>query len=84
MATAERQYAYIKKTTTTTGKQNWEITVHYFRYLNCFLKKNKSHFPPTSKRKDEVYLFPAFDPLKQLLTESWQNTNFISLAHDTA
>ena len=40
-----------KKTTTTTGKQNWEITVHYFRYLNCFLKKNKSHFPPTSKKE---------------------------------
>ena len=54
MATAERQYAYIKKTTTTTtGKQNWEITVtvHYFRYLNYFLKKNKSHFPPTSKKE---------------------------------
>ena len=51
MATEERQYAYIKKTTTTTGKQNWEITVHYFRYLNCSLKKNKSHFPPTSKKE---------------------------------
>lgn len=84
MATAERQYAYIKKTTTTTGKQNWEITVHYFRYLNCFLKKANLIFLPQVKRKDEVYLFPTFDPLKQLLTESWQNTNFISLAHNTA
>ena len=88
MATAERQYAYIKKTTTTTtGKQNWEITVtvHYFRYLNYFLKKKTNLiFLPQVKRKDEVYLFPTFDPLKQLLTESWQNTNFISLAHNTA
>lgn len=83
MATAERQYAYIKKTT-TTGKKNWEITVHYFRYLNCFLKKANLIFLPQVKRKDEVYLFPTFDPLKQLLTESWQNTNFISLAHNTA
>ena len=84
VATAERQYAYIKKTT-TTGKQNWEINVHYFSwYLNCFLKKTNLIFLPQVKRKDEVYLFPTFDPLKQLLTESWQNTNFISLAHNTA
>lgn len=83
MATVKRQYAYIKKTT-TTGKQNWEITVHYFRYLNCFLKKTNLTFLPQVKRKDEVYLFPTFDPLKQLLTESWQNANFISLAHNTA
>lgn len=50
MATVERQYAYIKKTT-TTGKQNWEITVHYFRYLNCFLKKTNLIFLPQVKGK---------------------------------
>ena len=40
-----------KKKTTTTGKQNWEITVHYFRYLNCFLKKTNLIFLPQVKGK---------------------------------
>ena len=47
-----REAVCLYKKTTTTGKQNWEINVHYFSwYLNCFLKKNKSHFPPTSKKE---------------------------------
>lgn len=70
------------------NNNNWKTKLGnncpLLQVLKLFLKKNKSHFPPTSKRKDEVYLFPTFDPLKQLLTESWQNTNFISLAHNTA
>ena len=70
------------------NNNNWKTKLGnncpLLQVLKLFLKKNKSHFPPTSKRKDEVYLFPTFDPLKQLLTESWQNANFISLAHNTA
>ena len=79
-----REAVCLYKKNNNNWKKNWEITVHYFRYLNCFLKKANLIFLPQVKRKDEVYLFPTFDPLKQLLTESWQNANFISLAHNTA
>ena len=78
-----REAVCLYKKNNNNWKKNWEITVHYFRYLNCFLKKANLIFLPQVKRK-EVYLFPTFDPLKQLLTESWQNANFISLAHNTA
>lgn len=50
MATAERQYAYIKK-----NNNNWKTKLGnkcpLLQVLKLFLKKNKSHFPPTSKKE---------------------------------
>ena len=73
------------------NNNNWKTKLGNNSYcpllqvLKLFLKKKTNLiFLPQVKRKDEVYLFPTFDPLKQLLTESWQNANFISLAHNTA
>ena len=50
MATVERQYAYIKKTT-TTGKKKLGNNCPLLQVLKLFLKKSKSHFPPTSKKE---------------------------------
>lgn len=49
MATVERQYACIKKTTTTGKKLGNNCPL--LQVLKLFLKKSKSHFPPTSKKE---------------------------------
>lgn len=50
MATVERQYAYIKK-----NNNNWKKKLGnncpLLQVLKLFLKKSKSHFPPTSKKE---------------------------------